>query len=76
MGIFEINLEYRRHLGKKKSNKFVFSALGFHYICSAKIDETNYTVGRLVAVAARQERKVRAAQSTPLPNRKLPVKAE
>ena len=38
--------------------------------------ETEMTAGRSVAVAKRQRRKVRAAQSTPLPNRKASVKAE
>ncbi len=40
------------------------------------LQQNRITVGRLVAVVARQKRKVRAAQSTPLPNRKLSVKAE
>ena len=43
--------------------------------CTAGVDKGK-TVGQSVAVAARQRRKVRAAQSAPLPNRKLLVKAE
>ena len=51
----------------------------FYYLCAEARNLAKFaikTANRSVAVAVRQRRKVRAAQSTPLPNRKVPARAE